>query len=81
MRRRGFTLLEMLVATTVMGIAVVGLLSNISTSLRRGGRLVEHDRAALLAKRTMDELLVNTRLPYDTPLEGRFDASTGMEGG
>src|SRR5512138_2306033 len=72
----------MLVATAVMGIAVVSLLSNISTSLRNGARLAEHDRAALVAKRTMDELLVNTNLPYDTPLEGTFDAvSTGMEGG
>ena len=82
MKGRGFTLLEMLVATAVMGIAVVGLLSNISTSLQHGARVTEHDRAALAAKRTMDELLLDARLPYDTPLEGRFDpAATGMEGG
>ncbi|HSW51382.1 MAG TPA: type II secretion system protein [Bryobacteraceae bacterium] len=82
MKSRGFTLLEMLVATAVMGIAVVGLLSNISTSLGHGSRLTEHDRAALAAKRTMDELLLNPRLPYDSPFEGRFEAAaTGMEGG
>jgi general secretion pathway protein I len=81
MKRRGFTLLEMLVATAVMGIAVVGLLSNISTSLQHGARLTEHDRAALAAKRKMDELLLDSRLPYDSPVEGKFDAArTGMEG-
>ncbi len=82
MRSRGFTLLEMLVATVIMGLAVVGLLSNISTSLQHASRLIEQDRAALAARRTMDELLVNSRLPYDSPIEGRFDpAATGMNGG
>ena len=32
--QRGFTLLEILVATTIMGVAVVGLLSSLSTSMR-----------------------------------------------
>jgi len=82
MRSRGFTLLEMLVATAIMGIAVVGLLSSISTSLQHASRLTEYERATLAAKHTMDELLVNASLPYDTPLEGRFDpAATGMDGG
>lgn len=82
MRARGFTLLEMLVATAIMGIAVVGLLSNISTYLQHASRLTEYERATLAARRTLDELLLNTRLPYDTPLEGGFEpAATGMEGG
>ena len=82
MTSRGFTLLEMLVATAIMGIAVVGLLSSISTSLQHTSRLTEYERATLVAKRTMDELLVSTRLPYDMPLEGKFDpAATGMDGG
>jgi len=82
MTSRGFTLLEMLVATVIMGIAVVGLLSSISTSLQHASRLTEYERATLAAQRTMDELLLNTRLPYDVPFEGRFDpAATGMEGG
>jgi general secretion pathway protein I len=78
----GFTLLEMLVATMIMGIAVVGLLSNLSTSLRNASRLTEYDRAALLAKRKMDELLLDTRLPKDSVIEAQFDpATTGVEGG
>ena len=80
--RRGFTLLEMLVATLIMGIAVVGLLSNISTSLQHASRLTEYDRASLVAKRKMDELLLDSRLPRDSFVEGRFDpAATGLEGG
>jgi len=72
----------LLVATAVMGLAVVGLLANISTSLRNASHLTEQDRASLVAKRTMDELLVNSRIPYASPLEGRFDpALTGMTGG
>ena len=78
----GFTLLEMLVATVIMGIAVVGLLSNLSTSLRNASRLTEYDRSALLARRTMDELLLDSRLPKDRPIEGRFNAAaTGIDGG
>ena len=66
----------------IMGIAVVGLLSNISTSLQHASRLTDYDRAALVARRTMDELLLDSRLPYDSPLEGQFDpAATGMKGG
>jgi prepilin-type N-terminal cleavage/methylation domain-containing protein len=39
--RRGFTLLEMLVATTILGVAVAGLLSQLSTSMRSAGRLIK----------------------------------------
>jgi|WetSurMetagenome_2_1015567.scaffolds.fasta_scaffold433431_2 general secretion pathway protein I len=80
--RNGFTLLEMLVATMIMGIAVVGLLSNLSTSLGNAARLTEYDRAALLAKRKMEELLLDSRLPKGRVIEARFDqATTGVDGG
>jgi general secretion pathway protein I len=82
-RSRGFTLLEMLVATLIMGIAVVGLLSNISTSLRNASRLTDYDRAAVLARQKMDELLIDRRLPLGMPLEGAFDRAItgGVESG
>lgn len=83
MRRKGFTLLEVLVATTIMGIAVVGLLASLSTALRNAARLTDYDRSALLARRKMDELLIDQRLPRNIVLEGAWDraAAGGVEGG
>ncbi len=82
MRRGGFTLLEMLVATLIMGIAVVGLLSNISTSLQHASRLADYDRAALVARRKMNELLLDSQLPKGILVSGQFDpAATGVAGG
>ncbi len=75
MRRRGFTLLEMLVATAILGIAVVGLMSNLSVSLRNAAHLTDYDRAALLAHEKMDELLLDRELPKVAILEGVFDPS------
>jgi len=81
-RNRGFTLLEVMVATTIMAIAVVGLLSSISASLRNAARLTDYDRSALLARRRMDELLLDRRLPRFATVEGNWDLSaTGVEGG
>jgi general secretion pathway protein I len=75
MRSRGFTLLEMMVATLVMGVAVVGALSSFSTSLSNASRLTQYDRSAVLARQVMDELLIDPRLPKATPLQGVFDAA------
>jgi len=82
-RARGFTLLELMVATFILGVAVVALLSNISSSLRNAGRLTDHDRAALAAKRKMDELLLETRLPQPEVAEGPLQPSdsAGLQGG
>lgn len=73
MKPRGFTLLEMLVATAIMGIAVVALLANLSTSLKNAAHMTEYDRAAVLAREKMDELMVTPHLPKSAPLEGSFD--------
>jgi general secretion pathway protein I len=73
MRQRGFTLLELLVATVIMGLAVAGLLSGISTSLRNAARLADYDRVTLLARAQMDALLLNPALPQFSILEGAFD--------
>lgn len=82
-RRAGFTLLEVLVATVIMAVAVSGLLSAISASLNNASRLTDYDRAALLAKRKLDELLLDTRLPRYTPIEGAWAPAEagGLEGG
>ena len=82
MRQRGFTLLEMLVATLIMGIAVVGLMSEITSSMRNATRVTNRDRAALLARAKMDELLLDLHFPIGAWVEGAFDPSlTGGVGG
>ncbi len=71
--RRGFTLLEVMVATVVMAIAIVGLLANISSATRNASRLRDYDHVAQLAQLRMNELLVDTKTPLNTVLEGEFD--------
>jgi general secretion pathway protein I len=83
MGRRGFTLLELVVATTIMGIAVVGLLSGLSGAVRNAARLRDYDRAVQLGQLRMNELLLDDRLPRNVELQGAFDASLsgGVESG
>ncbi|MGO9240678.1 MAG: prepilin-type N-terminal cleavage/methylation domain-containing protein [Bryobacteraceae bacterium] len=73
MRRRGFTLLEVLVATAIMAIAVTVGLSALRTSMRNAGRQLEMERAASLARRKMDELLAQPILPHGQSLGGVID--------
>ena len=73
MTRRGFTLLEVLVATLIMGLDVVCLLTGISTALRNAARLTDYDRAALLARAKLNELMVEYHLPIEGRLDGSFD--------
>jgi prepilin-type N-terminal cleavage/methylation domain-containing protein len=72
----GFTLLEMIVATALMAIAVVGLLSLLSGVLSNARRVKQYDQVAMLARTKMNDLLVITPLPLG-PLAGQFDESTG----
>ena len=70
MNKRGFTLLEVLVASLIMAIAVTGLLSALSTSMRNAARLTDYDRAVILARQKMDELMLSVTAPAMTPIEG-----------
>ena len=72
-RSGGFTLLEVLVATVIMAIAVTALLSGLSGAVRNASRLRDHDRVAQLARLRMNELLVDPGLPRNASLDGRFD--------
>jgi general secretion pathway protein I len=77
--RRGFTLLEMMVATTIMGVAVVGLLSGISNSVHNAVRLRDYDRVTQLAREQMNELLSDYNMPREVELSNQFDP--GITGG
>jgi len=72
--KNGFTLLEVLVATAIMGVAIAGLLNAISGSARNASRLGQYDRAVMLAKSKMDELLAEPKLPRNVPMSGAFDS-------
>ena len=55
--RRGFTLLEVMVAMTIVGLGVVTLLQIFSLGLRLGSRSNAQTEATAQSARVMDELL------------------------
>ena len=73
MKRAGFTLLEVMVATVIMGIAVAGLIAGLSQSVKNASRLTDYDRAVMLAHTKMNDLLLDVNLPLDGSLDGQFD--------
>lgn len=73
----------MVVATLIMGVAVVGLLAGISGAARNAARLRDYDRITQLARIRMNELLVDHQLPRNAVVQGTFDTSLtgGMQAG
>lgn len=69
----GFTLIEMLVATLIMAIAVTALMSNLSTSTNNLLSASDIDRLTSLSKSKMDELIVQPGR-MDGIYEGILDA-------
>src|SRR5689334_9648226 len=68
----------MFAATTILGVAVVGLLSGLAGITRNATRLREYDRAAQLARLRMNELLADYKFPRNQVVTGEFDpAITG----
>jgi general secretion pathway protein I len=82
-RARGFTLLEMIVATTIMAVAIVGLISGLSTTTHNAARLRDYDRAVQLGRERMNELMLDLTLPHNTQVSGVFDPNQtgGLESG
>ena len=87
-RTSGFTLLEALVATAVLGASVAALLGLLSVSLRNAARIEAPERAMLLGESKLNELisagvteestgetdaLRTNPLPFDQTLAGRWD--------
>jgi general secretion pathway protein I len=71
--KRGFTLLEMMVATLIMAVAIVGLLSGISNATLNAARLREYELAVQLARWRMNELIMDRRFPIGSSVSGSFD--------
>lgn len=75
---RGFTLLEVIVATVILAVAIVGLMSGVAGAMRNAARLTAYDRVAQLARLRMNDLVVNPMLPRNSVITGDFDpAQTG----
>ena len=82
-RDAGITLLEMLVAATILAIAVVGLMTGLSGTTRNAARLQDYDRAVQLGRTRMNDLMLDMRLPRNSMVSGAFDRSQtgGLEAG
>ncbi len=72
--QKGFTLLEVLVATIILAVAVSALMANLSTSTANLFRVNDIDRLTFLSKRKMDELLSIQNLPRAVVFEGVLEA-------
>ncbi len=74
-RRAGFSLLEVLVATLIMGIAVTGLIVGLSQSVKNAARLADYERAVMVSRTKMNDLRLDEMLPVEGYVEGTFPAS------
>jgi prepilin-type N-terminal cleavage/methylation domain-containing protein len=71
-RESGFTLLEVMVASLIMAIAISALLVNLHNSLRNVERLSSYDRASVFAQHKMDELLADPTLGVLARVSGPY---------
>lgn len=77
--QRGFTLLEVLVATIILAVAVSALLANLSVSTSNLFRTNDIDRLTFLSKHKMDELLSIQNLPRNSILEGSLELDAAQK--
>jgi prepilin-type N-terminal cleavage/methylation domain-containing protein len=73
--QRGFTLLEVLVALTILGLGIVTLLQIFSQGLRLGARSAVRSETVSSAARVMDDLLARKSLA-----EGSQSGTLGSDG-
>jgi hypothetical protein len=62
----------MIVATLIMAVAIVGMLSGLAGATRNAARLMEHDRAVQLARIKMNELIAERDIAREQVLSGMF---------
>jgi prepilin-type N-terminal cleavage/methylation domain-containing protein len=78
----GFTLLEVVVAMTIVGIGVVTLLEIFSSGLRLGSRSSAATEAMIYGRQAMDEILLRRRIeegPQQGSLNERARWKLGVE--
>jgi len=68
----GFTLLEVMVASLILAMAISALLVNLHNSLRNVERLSSYDRASVFAQHKMDELLADPHLGMLARVSGPY---------
>lgn len=74
-RSAGFTLLEVVVAMTILGIGVVTLLEIFSSGLRLGSRSSAATEAMAYGRQTMDEILLRRKIE-EGPQQGVLNDKT-----
>jgi prepilin-type N-terminal cleavage/methylation domain-containing protein len=70
---RGFSLMEVLVAMTILGIAFATLFSLMSGSLRNIDRIQEHDKIVRWSQMKLNEIVLQTNQGAIPQLSGFFD--------
>jgi len=70
---RGFSLMEVLVAMTILGVAFSTLFSLMSGSLRNIDRIQEHDKIVRLGQMKLNEIVLQTNQAASAQLSGSFD--------
>lgn len=65
----------MIVATLIMSIAVVGMLSGLAGATRNASRLRDYDRVTQLARLRMNDLIVDPEFRAGSATGGIFDPS------
>ncbi len=78
-RRRGFTLLEVIVAMTVLAIGITGVLAAVSACLRHTELAENYSRGAIFAQQVAALLERNTTLGAGTQSGTFTDQSTGPD--
>ncbi len=77
--QRGTTLLEVVLATLLLGVAAAGLLGAVNRALAGVQAARDHSRAVTHANSVLDELLALPRLRVGQALQGSVDATSGWK--
>jgi len=79
-KSQGFSLMEVLVAMMVLGVAFSTLFGLISGSMRNVDRLQEHEKITSLAQMKLNELILQMNQGVSPGLSGSFDPKYRWQG-